>query len=337
MSAHAVAVLGGAGFVGRHVSAAFAAEGWDVLVVGRARPPAERGASFAALDLAGCRPAEIAGVLAAHRPEVVVNAVGANWNVTRYQMRRANTDATRNTLAALALLPARPRLVHLGSVLEFGPLPEGTVLREDRAARPAGPAGRTKLAATRAVRRAFRSGVVTGAVLRLPNVVGPGAPAASLAGAVAAELAAARARGLPAVLELGPLADRRDYLDVRDVAGAVLAAARVPAAAIADGPALNLGSGRAVPVGALVDLLVEISGVPATVAAAGRRQPADARAGRAQPRDAASWIRVDASRARAVLGWRPRRSLRDSLHDLWLEFGEGDEHARAIQHRELDG
>lgn len=328
-----VVVLGGTGFVGRHAAAAFAAGGRDVLVAGRHAPSAP-GPPFVAMDLSAGPPDAIAAALGAYRPDVVVNAVGANWNATRDAMRRSNADATLTLLAALARMPARPRLVHLGSVLEYGPVPAGTVLDERARERPAGPAGRTKLAATRAVRDAFAAGAAGGLVLRLPNVAGPGAPAASLAGAVAAELAAARAAGRTAVLALGPLRDRRDYVDVRDVADAVVAAA----SSAADGLVLNLGSGRATPVRALVDLLVDVSGVPAAVT---ERPPPAAGTATAQPRDDVPWIRVDAARARAVLGWRPRRSLRDSMRDLWRDLwrdlNEGDRNARALHRLELDG
>ncbi|MCO6011751.1 NAD(P)-dependent oxidoreductase [Actinoallomurus purpureus] len=329
MSARGVVVLGGSGFVGRHIATAFATAGWDVLVIGRRRP-SDLDLPFAPMDLAARRPDEIAGTLGAYRPAVVVNAVGANWNASHAQMRRSNTEAPLRTLTALARMPTRPRFIHLGSVLEYGPVPVGTMLGERGEERPAGPAGLTKLEATRAVRRACTAGVLEGLVLRLPNVTGPGAPVASLAGVVATELSAAWEQGRPAVLAIGPLSDVRDYVDVRDVADAVLSATVSSAGDLV----LNLGSGRATPVRALVDLLVDVSGVPATVT---QRPAAPGGAAGTQPRDEVPWIQVDATRARAVLGWRPRRSLRDSMRDLWLDFNVGDGYASALHRLELDG
>lgn len=328
MSARGVVVLGGSGFLGRHIARAFATAGWRVLVVGRRSPP-DLGLPFAALDLAARDVAEIAETLGAHRPAAVVNGIGANWNATSHQMHRSNTVAPLRLLAALARMPVRPRLVHLGSVLEYGPVPAGTVLDERSDEHPSGPAGRTKLAATRAIRHAVTTGGCEATVLRLPNVVGPGAPRASLPGAVAAELLHARDQGRPAVLAVGPLRDVRDFVDVRDIADAVVAAAGTPYRE----PVLNLGSGRAVSARTLVDLLVSVSGVPASVT---HRPPATGAAERAQPRDAVAWTKVNAARARAVLGWQPRRSLRDSVRDLWLELDLGDRYARTLHRLELD-
>ena len=64
-------------------------------------------------------------------------------------------------------------------------------------------------------------------VLRVFNPVGPGAPEESLPGRVAAELRRALASG--AEVRLGSLDAVRDFVDARDVADAVIAAAAGPA------------------------------------------------------------------------------------------------------------
>jgi dTDP-6-deoxy-L-talose 4-dehydrogenase [NAD(P)+] len=107
-------------------------------------------------------------------------------------------------------------------------------------------------------------------------------------------------------VELSQLRAHRDYVDVRDVSDAVVTAtrARIP------GLVVPIGRGEAVPVRWLVDLLVEVSGVPAEV----RELPATATGAVGD-----DWIQVDPQPARELLGWTAVRSLRESVSGLWVE------------------
>lgn len=301
-------VLGGTGFVGRTVCADFRAGGWDVLAVARSEPVRPVAARFLPLDLAETPPDGLARVLASERPDVVVNATGSIWSRDDDAMHRICTVPALRLLDALATLPRRPRLVHLGSVLEYGPVPSGGGPRTGPATEPVTPYGKAKLAASRAVLEAAANGSVRALVLRLANVSGVGAPESSLLGAVARQLVAGSAGTGPVTVELAPLRAHRDYVDVRDVSAAVLAAAL----SSASGRALDIGRGEAVPVRLLVDLLVRVSGVPARIV----ERPGEP--GSAPGRD---WIRADPAPAREVLGWQPGRSLMESLAAYWAEVG----------------
>ena len=106
--------------------------------------------------------------------------------------------------------------------------------------------GVTKLAGTRLVELAAAAGL-DAVVLRVFNPVGPGAPVSQPAWP-------ARGRAAPGArdgteVRLGPLDTVRDFVDPRDVADAVLAAVAAPAL---PRPVLNVGSGRGVPVRAMV-------------------------------------------------------------------------------------
>ncbi|MBB1243013.1 NAD(P)-dependent oxidoreductase [Streptomyces durbertensis] len=306
-----VLVLGGSGFVGRHVCAAFAARGHRVLSVSR-RPGPDGAVRTVALDLS--RPGGLPELLAAERPSHVVNCVGSIWGRSDAEMSAACLLPTERLLAALAEAGTpRPGLVHLGSVMEYGPVPTGGTA--GGTARPTTAYGRAKLAATEAVLRADPEAVV----LRVANVSGPGTPPVSLLGRVAAQLAGhlgggpgAPPRRRPARVTLTPLAAHRDYVDARDVADAVVAAAVAEPGAVA-GRVLDLGRGVAVPVRELVELLIEVSGVPAELV-----ETAPPPAGGA-PGPALDWLRVDPRPARDALGWHPRRSLKESLVDFWAE------------------
>ncbi|MFI1335858.1 NAD-dependent epimerase/dehydratase family protein [Streptomyces sp. NPDC020845] len=299
-----VVVLGGTGFLGRHVCAAFAAAGADVVPFSRTARPA--------LDNCGpARPDPLApdtGALArlCADADIVVNAAGAVWGGTEQEMIEANTHLVDRLTRALATLPARPRLVQLGSAYEYGPTEPGAVTGEDHPPAPTTPYGRTKLAGTRAVLRAAAEQDIDAVVLRVSVACGPGAPPNSLPGIVAAHLAEGRGE-----LRLAPLLAHRDLVDVRDVADAVVAAARAPAGQVT-GTVVNIGSGRAVPVCTLVDLMISLSGRPLRIV--------EERTARGTRSDA-PWQRLDVARARRVLGWAPRRSLEESLADFMAAAG----------------
>lgn len=305
-------VLGGTGFVGRHVCRALRTRGYDVVTAARSRPAEASSDPFVALDLGTGSAATLGQALSTLRPRLVVNTVGSIWGRTDEQMWRATADPVFRLLDALSLLAYRPRLVHLGTVLEYGPVAQGESMGGTAgaggaaAAPPTTAYGQAKLAATQAVLERTKAGDVEGMVLRIANVAGPGSPAVSLLGRVAAVLLAAQALGEPAELTLDALIARRDYVDVRDVADAVVAACATehPQPVV-----LDIGSGVAVPVRDLVELLVEVSGIETRIV---ERPPA-------HPRADISWTRLNIAAAADVLGWRPTRSLEDSVRAFWAE------------------
>lgn len=303
-------VLGGGGFVGRHVCAAFAAAGYRVLTASRRPPP-----GGVLLDLLAAEEREIVRLLRDAAPSVVVNATGAVWGVSGRQMTDVNVRLVERLAGALGALPFRPRLIQLGSVHEYGLVPPGTTIDERAAQWPTTPYGRTKLQGSRLVLDATEAGRLDAVVLRISNVVGPGSPAGSLLGRVAGQLRDAAGRGEPAELRLAPLRAKRDFVDVRDITDAVVAAARRPVS----GRVLNLGRGEAVGVRWMVDVLIAASGIEARVVEESEEHGAGG-AGGAQARNAGvEWQQVDCTAAREALGWAPRRRLEDSLRALWQE------------------
>ena len=295
-------IIGAGGFLGAHVRRRARAAGLDVVTAGRSALPDSPGHRLA--DLAADGPAAIAAMLTDVAPDAVVNCAGAISGPPG-ALVAANIDGTYALVTAM-LRAAPARLVHLGSAAEYGAAEPGVPVTEQAAARPAGMYGVTKLAGTRLVGTAAAAGL-DAVVLRVFNPVGPGAPAASLPGRLAAELRSALAHGTD--VRLGPLDAVRDFVDARDVADAVLAA--VTAGSLPH-PVLNVGSGRGVPVRAMVSELVAASGCPAAVHEDAPGQPRS---------PDIPWQQADISRASGDLGWRPRRDLTTSLADLWAATG----------------
>lgn len=290
-------VLGAGGFVGRNVCAALHAAGRPVTGVVRRTTDHPPNCRVVRLDVGRADTAELADALAAQRPALVVNAVGALWNVTSDdELTAYNVDLVGRLVQAVARLPRPVRLVHIGSAYEYGSHPGRERLSEDLPERPVSRYAQTKLAGTRIVTDAAGRGDLDAAVLRIAMSVGPHTSPYSLLGGLARQLAAD-----PAELTLPPISGVRDIADVRDVADAVLCAAdatRVP-------PVVNIGSGTGVRLTDVVDELIRIGGSSASIV----RSPAPA-----ERRDAGIGEQpLDIALARRELGWSPVRTLSDAL------------------------
>ncbi|UWE10066.1 NAD-dependent epimerase/dehydratase family protein [Actinacidiphila bryophytorum] len=133
------------------------------------------GSRWVALDLlAGGQP-RLAEFMAAHRPDVVVNAAGTVWQADDRRMVELNDMFVRRLVRVLRTVPGTPRLVQLGSVHEYGKVPAGAGITEEWVPDPAGVYGRTKLRGSRWVLDGAACGL-DAAVLRIANACGPGMP-----------------------------------------------------------------------------------------------------------------------------------------------------------------
>jgi nucleoside-diphosphate-sugar epimerase len=294
-----VMIIGAGGFLGAHVWHRVSAAGAEVVTAGRS---ALAGSSrHQPVDLAEEDPARIAAMIAEVAPDAVLNCAGATTGDAG-ALVAANMTGTYALTRAMLLAKEPRRLVHLGSAAEYGRTEPGQPVRERTVPRPGGTYGATKLGGTRLVELAAAAGL-DAVVLRVFNPVGPGAPPTSLPGRLAAELRRAQRDGTS--VQLGSLDAVRDFVDVRDVADAVLAAAVAPAL---PHPVLNVGRGAGVPVRMLVTELLGISGCTAAVH---EDTPGPARSADIP------WQQADITLATQDLTWAPRRDLATSLTDMW--------------------
>ncbi|PZF96069.1 NAD-dependent epimerase/dehydratase family protein [Micromonospora deserti] len=294
-----VAVLGATGCVGRAVCAAFARTGGRVLAIARTPRPGTRYHRFLPLDVSDTAPADLARILTDERVDTVVNAAGG-WGRTEAELNPGHVRLARRLVAALDATRRRPRLVHVGSVHEYGPIAEGTSVSETAEPRPDTGYGRVKLASTRIVLRAAEAGAVDAVVLRAVNVYGPYTAPASFLGMLRDRLRRTGPEGLTVTVA----AARRDFVDARDLAEAVVLAARSPVT----GQVINIGRGVAEDVRELVRALLETAGLPpgAVPVVDG---PVTSNGG--------AWTRADIRRAGHLLGWRPRTGVQESIEALW--------------------
>lgn len=291
-----VVVLGGTGWLGSHVLGRFAGLGVPTLCVSRTAGPGGR-----SLDLRRCGTGDLLALVGTARAVVnctdAVTGTGtAGWHHPPAELWPTNVELVERLVAATARAAGRPLLVHLGSILEYGPAGD----RPWRESDPCGPTtdyARSKLAGTRAV----LAGTGRSLVLRAGNLVGPRPAASTFPGKLTRTLAAAERAG--GVADVVATRDRRDFVDVRDVADAVVGAVVQGVPGL-----LNVSSGSTCRVDDMVRQMIAVSGLPARQVRF-RTQGLDSVGG------SVTWAAADL--ARATLGWSPALSLHESLVDMW--------------------
>lgn len=292
-----ILVIGASGFLGRHIFRRLESQA-DLTVTGTSRSGS---VGRVRLDLAIDGSVALGAVLAATRPDVVVNCAGAVAGDAA-DLAGANVTGPARLAGALGRYAPNTRLIHLGSAAEYGVAEPRIPITETRTPRPVGIYGVTKLAGTEAITLARQFGLDT-LVLRVFNPIGIGAPTTSLPGRLVAELC--RAAKEHDAVRLGSLDAVRDFVDVRDIADAVLAAIR---SSTLDSPVLNVGSGTALPVQLVVRDLVRLAGFTGPVFAVGSGSARSAEV---------PWQQADISAAARELGWKPVVELGDSLRAMW--------------------
>jgi NDP-hexose 4-ketoreductase len=294
-------IIGASGFLGSHIRRRALAAGLAVTTAGRSALEGSPGHQL--VDLGSDSSERIAGVLEASGADVVVNCAGA---ITGSLEHLAQANITTTSALTRAMLEWRlpARLVHLGSAAEYGWSEPGVPVAESEPARPVGVYGVTKLAGTRLVELA-RAGGVDAVVLRVFNPIGLGAPEESLPGRLVSQVRSALTGA--GDVRVGPLDSVRDFVDARDVADAVVAAATRPTLPHA---VVNVGSGLGVSGRLLLKELYSVSGCTSAVH--------EDSAGSARS-SAVAWQEADIARAARDLGWRPCRDLTTSLADWWRE------------------
>jgi GDP-4-dehydro-6-deoxy-D-mannose reductase len=306
-------VTGASGFLGRHVlevlrsgTDGLTADENSVVVLGRSCPEGWPETDFIAADLADS--AGLRRAIAQVSPDVVIHTAGKTPPALDEELYQANFWSAMHLLRALGPLDKSVRVVLAGSAAELGKVdPSALPVNEAYPCDPLDAYGRSKYLATLAgLADRSRHEVV---VARVFNPVGPGLPETQAFGRFAASLREPGPDPLPLVV--GDLNTRRDFIDVRDVARAMLALAQRGEA----GLVYHVGTGQSRRVGDGLDFLRELSGRTVQIkidhSLGNPRGPADSRA--------------DITRIVAHTAWRPRISWQESLTDLWRETaGHGD-------------
>ncbi|MGW5460476.1 NAD-dependent epimerase/dehydratase family protein [Streptomyces sp. NPDC003996] len=323
-----VLVTGGAGFIGSHVVEALRARGHEPLVYdvredpgADVRSPASVARALAGVD-AVCHQAAMVGlgngvadaaeyvsrndlgtaVLVAAMAEAGVRHLVLAGSMVVYGEGRYECPrhgVVRPGPRAVADLDAgrfEPACPHCGAEVSPG------LVGEDAPADPRNVYAATKLAQEHLAAAWARSTGGSAVSLRYHNVYGPRMPRDTPYAGVASFFRSALARGeAPRVFEDG--LQRRDFVHVRDVAAANVAALEAEAApgVLA---AYNTGSGEPRTVGELARALSAACGGPEPVVT-GEYRLGDVR-----------HITADSSRLRAELGWKPQVGFAEGMREF---------------------
>jgi UDP-glucose 4-epimerase len=297
-----VLVTGAAGFIGRHLVDALLRDGARVRALsgppGHGLPslPADVTSIDADISTPGAAEEAVGDA------RIVVHAAGPASVAASFtdpaSFVRIHTEGTARLLDACRRADVR-RVVFISSAEVYG-RPRANPVREGHPQRARSPYGAAKAGAEQMVRAFADAYGLEAVILRPFSVYGPGQTAASLIGTVLRQAAGGDAAGGDAV-RLHDLRPVRDYVFVRDVADAVLAACTAP---IKRTGVFNVGSGRGTSVARLASLILQAAGRTMTVEQDGTDRP-----GRAQ----ILRLVADPARARDHLGWTAATSLPDGL------------------------
>lgn len=288
-------VTGASGFVGHYLMPALATAFPDAVL---ATPK---------MDVQDA--ARVGDIVRAIKPDVcvhlaAVSAIGAARQAPDHAWK-VNFHGTLHLAWALAQNTPECQMVFVSSADAYGAsFKAGHALDEAAPLAPLNVYGHTKAAADFTLAGMAAQGL-RAVRLRPFNHTGPGQSADFVVPAFARQIARISAGLQPPVLEVGNLDTWRDFLDVRDVCAAYVACiARRDE--LEPGTILNLASGQARRVGDVLVDLAALAGVEVTVNVdVSRVRETDIRRACG-----------DASRAQALLNWKPAIAWTQTLQDI---------------------
>ncbi len=294
-------VTGGNGFMGSHLVAGLAAEGWDVVVVDPGTnpffsPPPEVRVVREPISNRGAMRQALEGV------DVVFHLAWSGVHVSSNQDLRSHVEV--NLLPSLSLFDAClevgvRRLVFISSGGTVYGKAETLPIAEDHATHPINAYGVTKLAVEHYLALYRHLWRLEPVILRPSVAYGERQDPAGLQGAVAVFFGRLL-EGEPIVV-WGDGGAVRDYFHVSDLVRACLSAATRPVA----GETFNISGGRGVSLRELVELIRRVTG----------RSP-EVRYEEARSFDVPELV-LDLRKARQLLAWEPRVALEEGLERTW--------------------
>jgi GDP-4-dehydro-6-deoxy-D-mannose reductase len=309
-------ITGIGGFVGRHLLSHLEEQGDEVCGLGRTADV--EGMSAIAMFRADLSDrAAIERVLGEARPEAVYHLAAqsspAESLANPWATISNNLLAQVNLFEALLAARLRPRVLVIGSSDEYGRVgPNEVPTHENVPLRPTTPYAVSKVGQDMMGYQYFAQHGLPVVRVRPFNHTGPGHDARFVIPSLASQLAHIEAGEREPVLRVGNLNAERDFTDARDMVRAY----RMALLMGTPGEVYNIGRGRSIRVGDMVDELTRMCRVTVeTRVDPARLRPSDI------PRQEA-----DTRKFAALTGWEPRipwhTTLSDTL-DYWRDRVRG--------------
>ena len=244
------------------------------------------------------------------RPSVVFHLASGLRDDPPPHLFRTNVEGTINLLEAISQTRSSITSLVIGSsgaVYGYGS-DKNVPLKESASCSPTDLYSASKLASEHVSRILAERYCIPVVWARMFNLVGAGQDERHICGRVAAQASAiAFGMKLDRVVEVGDLSATRDFIDVRDVAGALLLLAK----AGTSGTIYNVATGVETSIERVVHLILDIAGLSGTVSVTrSYRRDADI------PRNFADISRL------TELGFRPAYRLRDSLVSVFNYYSK---------------
>lgn len=321
-----VLVTGADGFVGQHLLLRLLEAGENVAAGALTLPPTRTiltSSQMAAVDWKAADvtdPDALYRLVAAVQPDQIYHFAGfASGGRARDRASRAmtvNAGGTVNLCEAVRSVredfpQCEPRILVAGAGDAYGEsIRPGEPVSEEAALRPVSPFGLSKAcqeAVAHTYRRAYGLDTV---VSRGFNLVGPGQEPGFVVPDFCRQAAAISRDEQEAVMHVGNLEVERDFTDVRD---GVRAYHFLMGTSDARG-AYNVCSGRAIPVRAVLEWILDEAGVDPEI------RVEDERVREEEVR----WEAGDPGRIRELTGWRPEHEVETTVREVyrWMESGK---------------
>ena len=298
-------IIGGAGFVGKHLAAHLHGEGYAVSVT---KLPFENpDLPYADVyDLDILQAEAVAELLTSLQPDCLFHLAAQASAALSWQKPALTVDinvkGAVNVLEAVRSLEKRPRVLLIGSSEEYGKVSEAECpIAETQEARPGNIYAATKVCQEMIGRLYAEAYGMDVMATRSFNHVGPGQLPIFVVSDFCRQAALIEAGQQEAVIRVGNLAAKRDFTDVRDVVRAYALLMEKGQR----GEIYNVGTGRALAVQEILDEILRLSTAEIRVERDEKRfRPLDA------PLNVA-----DVTKLRCATGWEPQIDLRQTLRD----------------------
>jgi GDP-4-dehydro-6-deoxy-D-mannose reductase len=302
-------VTGAAGFVGRHLTADLLSRGHRVAGVVH---PTDRGSRALGdrveehvLDVVDDGAFE--EVVRWFRPDAIFHLAAfsnpeGSWKEARRTLE-TNILGAHQVLRAAVAAEKSPTVLLVGSAQQYGEVPPAEQpIREDRVLQPLTPYAVSKTTQELLGLRSFRSDELPVLCTRSFNHTGPGQSDAYVCSALARQIVEVERGIREPVIRAGNLEARRDFTDVRDVAGAYVAMVERGR----PGRVYNVCSGEAVSIREALETLIGFARARVEVAIDPNRY---------HSLDVPLML-GDPSRLEEETGWSRRHSFAETLRDL---------------------
>jgi GDP-4-dehydro-6-deoxy-D-mannose reductase len=244
-------------------------------------------------------------LIAQEKPTWVIQCAGATHGEDAWQSYALHTLGALNVLSAVARHAADATTLLMGSASEYGPVSAGHLpISESQFPAPTTFFGASKLAPTQLAQAAAADWNLRVLVIRPFNIIGPGLPAHYFLGALAARLA--RQSELERTFPLHNAEATRDFVDVRDVAEAIILLLQQRTLSPGTAEIYNVATGVETSVREAASWMGQLAGgfEPSPVGSVSSRTGIQRSCG-------------DASRLRRAVNWQVQFPWRRSVLDMW--------------------